>query len=223
MKHGDIMSSMFAPKTQAMVDLVNSILNAPQEGQRRVIAIVGPPGSGKSTLAKALVPLITQAGGIAQVVPMDGFHLDNRILIERNLLQFKGSPSTFDVRGFAELISRLSNEPEIIFPKFDRDKDLSIAGAGLVSEECDVVLVEGNYLLLDAPFWRDLWKYWDFSVFLDVEPLILRERLMRRWLDQRLSLDQAKKRLKDNDLVNLETVVRRSSVADLTFVNSSLT
>ena len=46
MKHGDIMSSMFAPKTQAMADLVNSILNAPQEGQRRVIAIVGPPGSG---------------------------------------------------------------------------------------------------------------------------------------------------------------------------------
>ena len=32
-------------------------------------------------------------------------------------------------------------------------------GAGFVSEECDLVLVEGNYLLLDAPFWRDLWKY----------------------------------------------------------------
>ena len=222
MKHGDIMSPMFAPKIQAITDLVDSILNAPREGQRRVIAIVGPPGSGKSTLAKALVPLITQAGGIAQVVPMDGFHLDNRILIERNLMQFKGSPSTFDVRGFAELISRLSNEPEIIFPKFDRDKDLSIAGAGFVSEECDLVLVEGNYLLLDAPFWRDLWKYWDFSIFLDVESKLLRERLMQRWLDQGLSLDQAKKRVNDNDLVNLKTVVCSSSVADFTFSNSSL-
>jgi pantothenate kinase len=85
-----------------------------------------------------------------------------------------------------------------------------------------LVLVEGNYLLLDAPLWRDLWKYWDFSVFLDVEKSILRERLMQRWLNQRLSLDQAKKRLKDNDFVNLETVVRDSSVADLTFVNSGL-
>ena len=213
---------MFEPKIHGMSGLVASILNAPQQGQRRVVAIAGPPGSGKSTIAKALVPLVGQAGAIAQVVPMDGFHLDNSILLERNLIDVKGSPGTFDVRGFAELISRLGNEPEIIFPKFDRDKDLAIAGSGFVSEECDLVLVEGNYLLLDAPFWRDLWKYWDFSVFLDVEPKLLQERLMQRWLDQGLSLDQAKKRVNDNDLVNLKTVVCSSSVADFTFSNSNL-
>jgi fructokinase len=213
---------MFEPKIHGMTGLVASILNAPHQGQRRVVAIAGPPGSGKSTIAKALVPLVAQAGVIAQVVPMDGFHLDNSILLERNLIDVKGSPGTFDVRGLAELISRLGNEPEIIFPKFDRDKDLAIVGSGFVSEECDLVLVEGNYLLLDAPFWRDLWKYWDFSVFLDVEPKLLQERLMQRWLDQGLSLDQAKKRVNDNDLVNLKTVVCSSSVADFTFSNSSL-
>ena len=77
--------------------------------------------------------------------------------------------------------------------------------------------------MLDAPFWCDLSKYWDFSVFLDVEPKLLRERLMQRWLDQGLSSDQAKKRVKDNDLVNVETVVSGSNVADVTFANSSLT
>ena len=216
------MAPMCKPEIHGIKGLVTSILNAPRQGQRRVVAIVGPPGSGKSTIAKALVPLIAQAGGLAQVVPMDGFHLDNSILLERNLIDVKGSPSTFDVGGFAKLISRLSNEPEIIFPKFDRDKDLAIAGAGFISEDCDLVLVEGNYLLLDAPFWCDLSKYWDFSVFLDVEPKLLRERLMQRWLDQGLSSNQAKKRVKDNDLINVETVVSGSNVADLTFANSSL-
>ena len=110
---------MFEPEIHGITGLVTSILNAPRQGQRRVVAIVGPPGSGKSTIAKALVPLIAQAGGLAQVVPMDGFHLDNSILLERNLIDVKGSPGTFDVGGFAKLISRLSNEPEIIFPKFD--------------------------------------------------------------------------------------------------------
>jgi fructokinase len=213
---------MCKPEIQGITGLVASILNVPRRGQRRVVAIVGPPGSGKSTIAEALVPLIAQAGGLAQVVPMDGFHLDNSILLERNLINVKGSPGTFDVGGFVKLISRLSNEAEIIFPKFDRNKDLAIAGADFVSQDCDLVLVEGNYLLLDAPFWRDLSKYWDFSVFLDVETKLLRERLMQRWLDQGLSLDQAKKRVEDNDLVNVETVVSGSSVADLTFVNSSL-
>ena len=213
---------MFEPKIHGITGLVASILNAPQQGQRSLVAIAGPPGSGKSTIANALVPLITQAGGLAQIVPMDGFHLDNSILLERNLIDVKGPPGTFDVGGFAKLISRLSNEPEIIFPNFDRDKDLAIAGSGFVSEECDLVLVEGNYLLLDAPFWRDLWTYWDFSVFLDVEPKLLQERLMQRWLDQGLSLDQAKKRVNDNDLVNLKTVVCSSSVADFTFSNASL-
>ena len=165
---------------------------------------------------ETLVPLIAQAGGLA--FRANGFH--NNV---HGLIDVKGSPATFDVGGFAKLISRLGNEPEIIFPKFDRDRDLAIAGAGFVSEDCDLVLVEGNYLLLDAPFWRDLSKYWDLSVFLDVEPKLLRERLMQRWLDQGLTLDQAKKRLKENDLVNVETVVSGSSVADLTFVNSSVT
>ena len=212
---------MCESKIYDMMALASSILNAPKKGQRHVIAITGPPGSGKSTIANGLIPLISQAGSIAEVVPMDGFHLDNSILAERNLIDFKGAPSTFDVRGFTKLISRLSTEPEIIFPKFDRDKDISIAGAGIVSADCDVVMVEGNYLLLDAPLWRDLCKYWDFSVFLDVEPSIIRKRLLQRWLDQRLSLDQAKKRLENNDLVDLEIVVRNSTIADLTFINSS--
>jgi len=148
-----------------MTGLVAAILNAPQQGQCRIVALAGPPGSGKSPIVRALFPLVAQASIIAQVVPMDGFYLDNSILLQRNLVDVKGSPGTFDERRLAELISRLSNEPKITFPKFERDKDIAIAGAGFVSEQCDLVLVEDNYLLLDAPFWRDLWKYWDFQWF----------------------------------------------------------
>ena len=56
---------MFEPEIHGIKGLV-TILNAPRQGQRRVVAIVGPPGSGKSTIAKALVPLVALV--VSQVV-----------------------------------------------------------------------------------------------------------------------------------------------------------
>ena len=43
-------------------------------GPRQILGLVGPPGSGKSTLAAALLQAFP---GVAQVVPMDGYHLAN--------------------------------------------------------------------------------------------------------------------------------------------------
>jgi pantothenate kinase len=84
--------------------------------------------------------------------------------MKRGLLPRKGAPETFDVRGFISLASRLRDEPEVIFPTFDRDRDVAIAGAGMIEEACDTVIVEGNYLLYDAPLWRDLRRQWDLSI-----------------------------------------------------------
>ena len=54
---------MFEPKIHGMTGLVASILNAPQQGQRRIVAIAGPPGSGKSTILKTIAGLISPKDG----------------------------------------------------------------------------------------------------------------------------------------------------------------
>ena len=46
---------------------------------------------------------------------MDGFHLDNDILAARGLLQVKGAPETFDLVGFAGLISDLKSGAAAFF------------------------------------------------------------------------------------------------------------
>ena len=43
---------MFEPKIHGMTGLVASILNAPQQGQRRIVAIAGPPGRANQQLRK---------------------------------------------------------------------------------------------------------------------------------------------------------------------------
>ncbi len=181
---------------------------------RRLVAIAGAPGSGKSTLAESLVAQLPQAA----LVPMDGFHLDNRILDARGLRARKGAPETFDAAGFLSLIHRLRAEDEVFVPVFDRSRDLAIAGAGRVGHETPLVVVEGNYLLLDAPIWRELRALFDLTVRLDVLRTELHRRLTARW--QGLGKDAvAIAAHLDNDLANADRVLAGSLHADLVLHN----
>ncbi len=177
---------------------------------RTLIAIAGPPGSGKTTLAARLARELGAA-----VVPMDGFHLDNRVLEARGLRTRKGAPESFDVDGFTRLVGALKAGGEVIHPRFERDRDLAIAGAGVVARGCERVILEGNYLLFDAPRWRRLAAMWDISVWLDVAPDRLRARLLTRWRDQGLSEAEAQRRVEGNDMVNAARIDAARLPADV--------
>ncbi len=183
-------------------ELLERIESLPISGKRRVVAIAGPPASGKSWLAAQVSKRLKHA----VTVPMDGYHLDNRVLEDRGLLARKGAPETFDLGGFASLVKRLKQEEEIFFPLFDRARDLAIAGAGLVGRDCKSVIVEGNYLLYDRPGWRSLDRFWDLRVFLRPSETVLRERLIDRWLRHGLDRPAAIARAQDNDLPNARAV-----------------
>lgn len=196
--------------------LLDQVLAAPRADRRRVIAIAGPPASGKSTLSHVLADQMTAAGVQTMVVPMDGFHLDNRILVAKGLLASKGSPETFDAEGFLRLVKALPASETVYYPIFDRERDIAIAGAGLVSGACDTVIVEGNYLLFNAPIWRDLMNSWDLSIQIDCPLPILRQRLIDRWLTHGLTQENAIARAESNDLKNAKLVASQSLDADVT-------
>ena len=77
------------------------------------------------------------------------------------------------------------------------------------------MLVEGNYLLLDRPVWRDLRPLFDLTVMVTAPRAVLADRLRRRW--QSLGRDEAAiTRHLANDLANLDLVLAASGPADLT-------
>lgn len=173
---------------------------------RFVVAIAGPPGSGKSTLAERLLELLSEAP--AALVPMDGFHFDNAVLAARGHMKTKGAPDTFDVEGLAAMLRRLkAGGADVAVPLFDREADLARAGASVVRASDRIVIVEGNYLLLDEAPWKDLAGLFDFTVFLDVPRGVLAHRLVQRWLDHGLSEEAARERAFSNDMVNAERVI----------------
>ena len=197
--------------------LAADILARAKGRNRLIVAIAGAPAAGKSTLAEELCNDINRLSAVQQsiVVPMDGFHYDNAILDARGYRARKGAPHTFDADGFRALLARLKNETgDIAIPVFDRAMDLARAGAAMVTVQHQILLVEGNYLLLNQPVWRDLRHYFDFSIFLQVPFSILEQRLIQRWLDYGADEQAARTRAFANDIPNAQTVVEQSQPAD---------
>ena len=165
------------PLDAALDALARRVLGLRRErGARILVGIAGSPGSGKTTLATALVARLnavlvdassaedagadavtadggSAAGGGARAVhlPMDGFHLANSTLDRLGLRDRKGAIETFDGWGFLALLDRVRAETDrvVYAPSFERTVDEPVAGEIAIGPEASIVVVEGNYLLVD--------------------------------------------------------------------------
>lgn len=182
-----------------------------RDGPPRLLALAGPPASGKTTLSERLAAAL---GPRAQALPMDGFHLDNSILTARGLLHRKGAPETFDAAGFLKAIEALSAKSLHVWPGFDRQADCVVPCAIPLNPDTETFVVEGNYLLLNQPVWRDLRGFWGGAVWLSVDEAVLRERLIRRWRDHGLSDADAETRAEGTDMVNARLILAQSDIQD---------
>ena len=173
---------------------------------RTIIGIVGKPGGGKSTLSKYLLKGMDPT--LVSVVPMDGFHLSNRVLKELGRSDRKGAQDTFDVKGFTTLIARIKSDgaEPIYYPVFDRSIEESIAAQGVVYPSTRVVIVEGNYLMHDKDGWQEISPLLDQSwcAYLDEDLRI--SRLISRHIAFGKDPDSAKAWAKGSDQVNAELI-----------------
>ena len=193
-------------------DIVKKIEAQNTGDKRLMVAVSGPPASGKSTLAEMLGEKIANS----IVVPMDGFHLDNSILDEMGARDRKGAPHTFDGEGFVDMVKRIAADDGVVsIPEFVRSLDKVVAGDSVVTPNDRIILVEGNYLMLDSAPWCELEQYFDFSISLNPGIEILKTRLTDRWLAYDHTPEQAKARALSNDIPNAEYIIRHSKPAQL--------
>jgi pantothenate kinase len=173
---------------------------------RTIIGIVGKPGGGKSTLSKYLLKGMDPT--LVSVVPMDGFHLSNKVLKELGRSDRRGAHDTFDVKGFTTLIQRikLDSADAIYYPVFDRSIEESIAAQGVVYPSTRVVIVEGNYLMHDKDGWQEISPLLDQSWYAFLDEDIRISRLISRHIAFGKDPESAKAWAKGSDQVNAELI-----------------
>ena len=194
---------------------------------RKVIAyLVGAPGTGKSTLASFLERLSRERQSEVDVIralPMDGYHFSaaymNITTVERDgkpvlMRDIKGAPETFDVDLLVDKIREVRQEGTDwnIY-----DRKIHDVLPDYWSVEDDILLIEGNYLLLKDAGWTNVRTLADYSVFLDVPRDILRERLINRKIQGGLSREAAENFFEFSDSRNIERVLNNSAKADETW------
>lgn len=201
-------------------ELAELIIKRAAGSSRFIVAIAGPPASGKSTIAEHLCSAITAKDTDSNpiIVPMDGFHLDNKILNELNLLKRKGSSQTFDADAFISLIEKIySEENDVSVPEFNRSLDTVVDNGKTVAPDNKIVIVEGNYLFLEEAPWSVLMGFFDFPIFLLPKTDLLEKRLIARWQNNGFSLEDAKTKAYSNDIPNAKSILANSAYVDHTY------
>jgi pantothenate kinase len=211
------MSSAGAAASAVPARYVKRIDELLADGRRKLLGLVGAPGAGKSTLATRLQQAFCNR---CQVVPMDGYHLAGSELQRLERLRRKGAPDTFDAAGYVALLRRLRDQrdDEVVYaPEFRRDIEEPIAGAIPVFPQTQLVIAEGNYLLLDEGPWADVAALLDEVWYVDVDEKLRRDRLVRRHQQFGRSADAAADWVASTDEPNARLIAATKARASLVF------
>lgn len=195
-------------------------------GKRILIFLAAPPGAGKSTLAQFLKRLSENTEGVTPitVIGMDGFHRFQEYLLGHETIRngkkipmtkIKGAPETFDLELLRKRIEMVATGDECGWPEYDRTKHDPQENA--ITVKGNIVLLEGNYLLLNDEGWCELKEYADYTISIKADPELLRKRLIERKEMEmnEYSHEEAVEFVDFSDMVNVHTVLERSSQADL--------
>ena len=196
-----------------------------EKSKRILVLLASPPGAGKSTICTYLEMLSKETEEFTniQCIGVDGFHyqqdyLDSHYTFRNGkkilMAKIKGGPETFNLPLLTEKIKKLTSGENCRWPIYDRKIHNPVDD--VINITSDIILLEGNYLLLKEKGWDELEKYADYTILLKPNENILRKRLIDRKVAGGKSIEEATSFVDYSDMVNVKTCLQKSKKGDLT-------
>ncbi|TKW29465.1 hypothetical protein SEVIR_3G396100v4 [Setaria viridis] len=212
--------------------LLSVLKNIEHLDSKYIVGLAGPPGAGKSTVASEVVRRVnmlwSHAKGsgallpteeIAAMLPMDGFHLYRAQLDAmenpKEAHARRGAPWTFNPSLFLKCLQTLRTEGSVYAPSFDHGVGDPVENDIFVKPQHKIVIVEGNYLLLEEDVWREIRGLFDEKWFIDIDIDVSMQRVLKRHIATGKEPDVAAWRISYNDRPNAELIMESRKDADL--------
>jgi pantothenate kinase len=193
------------------LDLIDQTLKSTTN--RVLFGVVGKPGAGKSTVVESVKKRFL--GQEVAIIPMDGYHLSDEILISQGKRDRKGAPDTFDAARFTKLLQdvKVNSDSEIRFPIFHREIEASVEDEGVIPPEAKVVITEGYYLLSTEHGWVGVKELLDQSFYIVIDDEIRLQRLIDRHIRYGKSPEEAKAWSLGSDETNARFIATTKDLA----------
>ena len=210
--------TLFLPLLKKLAELQK------EKGGRLLVMLAAPPGAGKSTLLSFLETLCRGDETLCdlQSIGMDGFHRRQEYLqthfVQRNgkqisMVDIKGAPATFDLEKLTERVREVASGAVCGWPVYDRMLHNPVENAVVLHK--NLVLLEGNYLLLNEDGWRDLSAYADYTISVRAEEEMLRKRLIDRRIKTGVETEAAARFVDFSDMPNVRLCLEKTLPADV--------
>ncbi len=184
--------NLYYGASKSLYDARRSFLESKYGRVPFIIGIAGSVAVGKSTTARLLKTLISAWPGSPKVdlVSTDGFLHPNRVLEEKNLMNRKGFPESYNLRNLISFLYKVkSGVRNLNVPVYSHLHYDILPGKYREVNDPDILLLEGlNVLQTQSSRGRyepELFvsDFFDFSIYIDAE-----ERFIKKWYIDRFKV-----------------------------------
>ena len=188
--------NLYVSATQNLHRVTSTFLGTIAPKVPYVIGVAGSVAVGKSTFARILQALLSRWPDHPKVdlITTDGFLHPNRVLLEREIMNRKGFPESYDTKRLIQFMREVkAGTDEVRAPVYSHVVYDIVDGEEAVVRQPDILIIEGLNVLQTGPtgsapeFVSD---YFDFSIYVHAEEADIQQWYVDRFLKLRETVFQ---------------------------------